>query len=359
MITPPRQTTSLCRTMVGFAAMVVAMVAPTTLPASAQEARHDDAGEVNVYSARHYEADRKLYDLFTEQTGITVNLIEASSDALIARIQSEGEFSPADVLLTVDAGRLWRAEEAGVLQAIASPTLEARIPEHLRHPEGLWFGVSKRARVIIYTAADGRPDGLDSYADLAEPRFAGQVCMRSSSSVYNQSLLAALISHLGGEAAETWAQAVVDNFARPPKGNDTTQIEEVGAGVCGLSLVNTYYVIRLRNSEDPAARAKGEAVGVVFPDQDGLGAHVNISGAGVLTHAPNRDNAITFIEFLTSPSAQSLLLDRYNEYPVVVDADPAAWVARLGEFKEDTLNASALGFNQAEAVRMFDRIGWN
>lgn len=333
--------------------------APSTAVAATPVLGAVAGGEVNIYSARHYEADRLLYDLFTERTGISVNLIEASSDALIARVQAEGEFSPGDVLLTVDAGRLWRAEEAGILQPVESAVLSARIPAHLRHPEGLWFGVTKRARVMIYNAAAGAPEGLDSYSDLADPAFSGQVCMRSSSNVYNQSLLASQIGHVGSEAAEAWAQGVVANFARPPKGNDTAQIEEVGAGVCGVSMVNTYYVVRLRTSEDAAQRAKGEAVGVIFPDQDGAGTHVNVSGAAVLAHAPNRDNGVAFIEFLTSPEAQGLLLDRYNEYPVAVDASPAPWVAALGAFEEDTINASVLGTNQAEAVRIFDRAGWD
>ncbi len=315
-------------------------------------------GEVNVYSARHYESDRKLYDLFTEQTGIEVNLIEADSEALIARLNNEGEFSPGDVMLTVDAGRLWRAQSEGLFQPVESEVLNARIPEHLRHPEGLWFGVTKRARIIIYNKESGKPDWLNDYADLADPRLEGQVCMRPSSNIYNISLVAALIDHIGAEGAETWTRGVVNNFARPPQGNDTTQIEAVSLGQCGYSLVNTYYLARMRNSDDPSVKATGESIGVLFPNQDGRGTHVNISGAAVLKYAPNRDNAVKFIEFLTSGDAQGLLLDRFNEYPVAMDSTPAPWVAALGEFKEDTVNASVLGENQAEAVRIFDRAGW-
>lgn len=317
------------------------------------------AGVVNVYSARHYDGDQVLYDAFTQSTGIEVKLIEAASDALIARIKTEGEASPADVLITVDAGRLWRAEQQALFQPISSDVLDQRVPAHLRHPDGLWFGLTKRARVLIVPANEPTPDGLDSYADLADPAFAGAVCMRSSSNIYNQSLLAAQIHHLGADAAQAWADGVVSNFARPPKGNDTLQIEEVGAGVCGVSMVNSYYVARLRNSDDPEQQAKGEAVRIVFPDQAGVGTHVNVSGVGVMTHAPNRDNALAFIEFMTSDAAQNLLSHQFNEYPVVPAAEPADWVAALGDFVEDQLNASVLGTNQAQAVAVFDRAGWD
>jgi len=316
------------------------------------------SGEVNLYSSRHYDTDLALYDEFTERTGIEVNLIEAGADALIERILNEGEFSPADVLITVDAGRLWRAEQAGILAPVASDTLDARIPEELRHPDGLWFGLSSRARVIIYNKSKGRPDPLASYADLANPSHKGQVCIRSSSNIYNLSLMAALISRDGEAPAEAWAKGVVENFARRPQSNDTGQIEAVAAGECGIALVNSYYLARLAASDDPERRAIAEAVGVVFPDQDGVGTHVNISGAGLVKSSPNRDNAIRFLEYLTEDQAQSYFANGNNEYPVVEGVAPASTVSALGSFKADPLNASELGRYQGDAVRVYDRAGW-
>lgn len=315
-------------------------------------------GEVNVYSSRHYDTDLAMYDEFTKGTGIKVNLIEAGADALIERIKSEGEYSPADILLTVDAGRLWRAEEAGILDSVISETLHARVPENVRHPDGLWFGLSKRARVIIYNKAAGKPEKLANYADLADPSNKGKVCIRSSSNIYNISLMASIISHEGTEAAEKWAKGVVDNFARTPQSNDSGQIEAVASGECGIAVVNTYYLARYHASSDPAKKAVADAIGIVFPDQEGRGTHVNISGAGVVKGAPNRENAIKFIEYLSEDRAQSYFANGNNEYPVVVGVAPTAVVVSLGSFNEDKINASLLGKNQAEAVRVFDRAGW-
>lgn len=334
----------------------LASLATATSLAHAQPA--PDAGVVNIYSSRHYDTDLALYDDFTAQTGIRVNRIEASADALIARISAEGEFSPADILVTVDAGRLWRAEEAGLFQPVQSDTLTNRIPAHLRHPDGLWFGLSTRARVIIYNKEAGAPAALDSYADLADPAYQGQVCMRSSSNIYNISLLAAQIEHEGSQAAQSWVEGVVANFARPPQSNDTGNIRAVASGECAISMVNTYYLARLGASEKESDRAIFDQVGVIFPDQDGRGTHVNISGAGVLTHAPNRDNAIRFIEYLTDTSAQAYFANGNQEYPAVIGVKTTSAVEALGDFKSDQINASALGRNQTEAVQLFDRGGW-
>jgi iron(III) transport system substrate-binding protein len=318
----------------------------------------DGAGELNLYSSRHYDTDIALYENFERETGIKINRIEAGADALIERIISEGEFSPADLLVTVDAGRLWRAEEAGILAAIDSPLLEERIPANLRQDDGLWFGLSKRARVIIYNKNNGLPEGLTRYQDLADPAFQGQVCMRSSSNIYNISLLASLIAHDGTEAAEAWARGVVANFQRPAQGNDTAQIEAVASGECTLSTVNTYYLARFVGSDDPQRQAIADQIGVIFPNQDDTGTHVNISGAGLLKNAPNRDNAIAYLEYLTTPEAQSYFANGNNEYPVVAGVAPASNVASLGTYREDSLDARMLGVNQAEAVRIFDRVGW-
>lgn len=334
------------------AIIVIAMSATFALAARAE------TKEVNIYSARHYDTDLSLYDRFTEETGIAVNLIEGDSDELIARIEREGKYSPADLLITVDAGRLWRAEEKELFAPVSSEILETRIPEHLRHPDGLWFGLSKRARIIIYTKADGRPEKLETYDDLADPSHKGDICMRSSSNIYNISLLASLIEHEGKEAAENWAKGVVANFAKPAQGNDTANIKAVGAGECRISVVNTYYVGRMLGSDDADTRAAAEKVGLVFPNQNDRGTHVNISGAGVLKDAPNRENAIKFIEFLTGDWAQIAFTELNHEYTAVPGVSDTSPVPGTDKFKEDEINASALGVNQAEAVRIFDRAGW-
>ena len=314
------------------------------------------ANEVNVYSARHYDTDLALYERFEETTGIAVNLIEGGSDGLMERIVSEGEFSPADLLITVDAGRLWRAQEQGLFQPIDSALLNERVPAHLRDPGGHWFGLSKRARVIVHNKAAGLPEGVSRYEDLAGEQLRGQVCMRSSGNIYNLSLLGSLIEHHGEASAQTWAEGVVANFARPPQGNDTAQLRAVAAGECGVSIANSYYVGRLLGSEVAADRAVVEQLEVLFPNQADRGAHVNISGAGVTRHAPNRAAAVQFLEYLTSDFAQRLFAEGNNEYPVVGTATGP--VAQLGTFKEDAVNATVFGANQALAVKVFDRAGW-
>lgn len=313
-------------------------------------------GEVNVYSARHYDTDLALYDTFTERTGIRVNLIEGGSDALIERIGQEGDLSPADMLITVDGGRLWRAAEAGILQPVSSDVLESRIPANLQDPNNLWFGLSKRARVIVVGKSESLPTPA-TYEDLAKPVYKGRVCMRSSSNIYNLSLMASLIETLGQDAAEGWARGVVNNFARPPQGNDTAQLRAVAAGECGVSIANTYYIGRLLGSEDPEDQAVIENIEIIFPNQDGRGTHVNLSGAGVTRYAPNRDNAIAFLEYLTSEYAQRLFAEGNNEYPIV--GATTGPIAELGDFNEDDVNASVYGKRQAEAVRVYDRAGWN
>lgn len=312
------------------------------------------AGQVNVYSARHYDTDLQVYKNFEERTGIKINLIEAASDTLIERIVNEGKYSPADILITVDAGRLFRAEEREIFAPTESQLLTEKVPAHLRHPQGLWFGLSKRARVIIYPKDAGKPEGLNSYADLAKPEYKGQVCVRSSSNIYNISLLASLVEHMGEEQAQAWTEGVVANFKRKPQGNDTANIRAVASGECGLSIVNSYYIARLIAAGDEAA----QSVGILFPDQDGSGTHVNISGGGILKHAPNRENAVKLLEYLSEAEAQSLYVKGNHEYPIVTDAEVDGILLELGEFKEDTINASLLGENQATAVKIFDRAGW-
>lgn len=316
------------------------------------------AGEVNIYSGRHYDSDLEIYDAFTRETGIRVNLIEAGGDALIERLAREGEASPADLFITADAGILWRAEERDLFRTVSNDVLEQRVPAAFRHPEGKWFGLSKRARIVIYNKEQGLPDGLVSYADLAAPSYRGMICVRSSSNVYNQSLLASRIAHNGVEAAEKWARAVVANFARKPQGNDTSQIEAVAAGLCRLGIVNSYYVARYVGSEDNEKAMIGDKIGVLFPDQDGHGAHVNISGAGVTAYAPNAENAERLLEYLLSDETQTAFAQGNNEYPVTATVPALGPVALLGDFVGDDLPVAALGENQTAAVEIFDRVGW-
>ena len=316
------------------------------------------AGVVNLFSSRHYDTDLALYENFTAETGIEVNRIEAGADELIERIRSEGEFSEADLLITVDAGRLWRAEQAGILSPVDSEVLASRIPAHLRHPDGLWFGISSRARVIVYNRERVDPATIPSYESLADPAIAGKLCIRSSSNIYNISLMASLVSRAGNEAAEAWARGVVANFAREPQSNDTGQVRAVASGECEIGVANTYYIARLAASDDPADQAVIEAIGVVFPNQESTGAHVNISGGGVVATAPNRENAIRFLEYLTTDAAQQLFANGNHEYPAVEGVAGSEALQSLGSFVADDLNASELGIHQAEAVRVFDRAGW-
>ncbi len=316
------------------------------------------AGQVNVYSARHYDVDQLLYDAFTEETGIEVRILEGSSDQLVERIRREGVASPADVLLTVDAGRLWRAEQAGILQSVESEWLDQRIPAHLRHPDGLWFGFSQRLRLIYYSPDRFDSDLVSSYEDLGRPELQGRVCIRSSNNIYNQSLLAAMIETHGAEEAERWASALVDNLARRPEGGDTDQIRGVAAGECDVAVANHYYYLRLLNSDDPSDRAVADRVGIIFPNQDDRGVHINVGGAGVTSNAPNRANAIRFLEYLASDAAQELFAQANYEYPVVEGVNRHDNLEQWGELLFDGLGVEALGRNNPEAVRVADRAGW-
>lgn len=314
---------------------------------------------LNLYSSRHYQTDEALYAGFTRQTGIKVNRIEAGEDPLIERIRNEGARSPADVLVTVDAGRLWRAEQLGFFQPVKSALLDARIPASLREPGGLWFGFSMRARLIAYNKAKVNAAELATYESLADPKWKGRICMRSSSNMYNLSLLGAMIEHLGEPKAQAWAQAVRDNFARDPKGGDTDQLKGVAAGECDVTVSNQYYYARLLRSARPDEREVAEKIGVVFPNQSSWGTHVNISGAGVMKHAPNREAAVKFLEYLASDEAQRYFADGNNEWPVVasVKVDNPV-LARFGAFRQDALNVAILGRNQPSSQKIYDRVAW-
>lgn len=316
--------------------------------------------EVNVYSARHYDTDQALYSEFTEKTGIKVNLIEGGSDELIERVRSEGINSPADILITVDAGRLWRAEEADILQPIDSDTIEKRVPAAFRHPDGLWIGLSKRVRGIVVNPETVENYKELSYEDLADPHFEGRVCIRSSNNIYNQSLVASMIETNGAKATEKWAKGLVTNFARNPQGGDRDQIRAVAAGVCDAAISNHYYLAVMITGNDAADQKAASKVRFVFPNQEEneRGAHINISGAGILKNAPNKEHAVRFLEYLTTPEAQKYFISGNNEYPVNENAEIADVLKEFGEFKSDMVNVSALGRNNPEAIQIMDRAGW-
>ena len=318
-----------------------------------------DPKVLNLYSSRHYQTDEALYTNFTKLTGIRINRIEAGEDPLIERIRSEGERSPADVLLTVDAGRIWRAQQLGFFQPVKSAVLDARIPASFREASGLWYGFSLRARLIAYNKAKVKPEELSTYESLADPKWKGRLCMRSSTNVYNLSLMGAMIDHLGAAKAEAWAKAVKANLAREPKGGDTDQLKSVAAGECDVTLSNQYYYARLVRSQKPDEREIAQRVGVVFPNQGTWGAHVNISGAGVMKNAPNREAAIKFLEYLASDEAQRYFADGNNEWPVVASVKLDNPVLKLfGDFKRDALNVAVLGRNQPESQKIYDRVAW-
>lgn len=317
------------------------------------------AAEVNVYSARHYKVDQELYDNFTKATGIKVNLIEGKDDELIERIKTEGSNSPADVLVTVDAGRLWRAQEAGVLQPLRSEVLEKAIPAHLREKDGHWFGISKRARVIVYSKTAVTKDELPtSYEDLADPKYKGRLLIRSSTNVYNQSLTGSILAAHGPEKTEAWAKGIVANLARKPQGGDTDQLRGVAAGEGDLAVANSYYLARLAASDKAEDKAVFDKLAIIYPNQNDRGTHVNVSGAGLIKNAPNKDAAVKFLEYLVTPDAQRMFTELNYEYPIVAGATTDKTLAAWGPFKEDALNASVYGANNPEALKIMDRAGW-
>ena len=315
-------------------------------------------GELNLYTSRHYDADLALYDAFTAKTGVKVNRIEGNPDQLVARMQAEGAASPADVFLAADAGALWRAQNAGLFQAVSSPTLNEAIPANLRQPDGQWYGFSRRARVVAYDPAKVQPSEIDTYEDIASPRFRGKLCVRSSDNVYNLSLMGALIEAWGEEKAKAWAEGVTANLARPPEGGDRDQIRAVAAGVCEIALTNSYYYIRMANGEDAADKAVTETVKLAFPSLDGQGAHVNVSGGGVAANAPNRDNAVLFLEFLASPEAQAMVATMNYEFPAVASVTTPAPVDAYADFQAHPMSVAAFGPHQAQAQSIMSAAGW-
>ncbi len=314
--------------------------------------------DVNVYSSRQESLIKPILDRFSEQTGIKVNLITGGDDALITRLQTEGSKSPADLLITADAGRLHRAKEAGVLQVLNSDKVEALVPANLRDQENYWIGLTLRARPIFYLKGQVDPAELSTYEALTDDKFAGQICIRSSSNIYNQSLIASMIEVEGEATAESFARGLVANFARPPAGGDTDQLKAAAAGVCHIAIANTYYFGRLMTSDDASDREVADKLGVFWPNQDGRGTHVNVSGIGLTAASKNTQEATQLIEFMLTAEAQNWYSEVNNEYPVVEGIAPSIALQSLGEFKADSLNLTALGKNNRAAVELMDRAGW-
>ncbi len=313
---------------------------------------------VNLYSHRHYDADKELYKKFEETTGIKVNIVQASADELITRMEAEGQDSPADLLLTVDAGRLHRAHEKGLLQPINSEVLNQNIPSKYREPEGHWFGLTYRARIVVYDKDKVDPSQLSTYEDLTDPKWKGKIMIRSSGSIYNQSLLASIVAANGADGAKKWASGVMANMARDPQGSDRDQMKSIVAGLGEIAIVNTYYLGLLLNSSDPEEVKVGEQMKVFYPNQNGRGAHINVSGIGVAKYAPNKENAIKLIEFLSGQEAQKVFAQINYEFPVNPKNQASALLQSWGAFKADDLNLAELGKNNRNAVMIFDEVGW-
>jgi iron(III) transport system substrate-binding protein len=328
--------------------------ADETAPAGQQQA----GGVLNLYTARHYDADQQIYDGFTRATGITVRTLQSSPPLLIEKMKAEGASSPADVILMADAGALWRAQQAGLLQPVTTPLLERRIPANLRDPEGRWWGFARRARVIAYAKDRVRPEEVASYRAVADPKFKGRVCVRSSDNIYNLSMMAGFIERWGAAPALQWARSVVANMARKPQGGDIDQIRAVAAGECDVALANSYYFLRIAGSNATADKAVMEKVAIAFPEQAGTGTLVNVSGGGVAAHAPNKAAAIRFLEYLASDEAQAVFAAANNEFPAVPSVQPPPAVAAYADFKADPLPVSVYGRRQAEAQATFDQAGW-
>jgi iron(III) transport system substrate-binding protein len=312
---------------------------------------------LHIYSSRHYDVDQKLYSRFTEKTGIPIKLVESKDDALQARLEAEGAQSEADVLVTVDAGRLWRAEESGLLEPVSSEILKARIPENLRDPRGTWYGFSTRARAITYNKTKVNPAEITSYADLTHPKWKGRICVRSGSNIYNLSLLASMISLQGAEAAENWAKGLLANLARKPDGGDRDQVKAIAAGECDIAVGNTYYIGQMLN--DPEQKAAAESVRIVFPTFDGDGTHLNVSGVAMTKAAPNRENALKFMEWLASDEAQRIYAETNHEYPVKPGVARSELVQGWGEFTADSIPLTDLANLRPAALKLIEEVNFD
>ncbi|MFC4411261.1 extracellular solute-binding protein [Chungangia koreensis] len=322
------------------------------------ETKKEESKEVNLYTARHYDVDDQLYKKFEEKTGIKVNVIKGEADELLERIKREGDASQADLFLTADAGRLHRAKSDGILQPVTSDLLNEQIPAKFQDKDQMWYGLTKRARVIIYNKETVKPEELSTYEALTDDKWKGRVLIRSSENVYNQSLLASFIEINGEEKAKEWAAGLVENFARDPEGGDRDQAKAIAAGIGDVAIMNTYYFGQMLNSEDPEEVKVAENLGIFFPNQDTTGTHVNVSGAGVVKSAKNKENAIKLLEFLSSPEAQGIFAEANYEYPVNEAVEPTELLKSWGEFKEQDIPLSVLGDNNAKAILIFNEVGW-
>jgi iron(III) transport system substrate-binding protein len=320
------------------------------------------ANEVNLYTSRHYDSDDALYQKFTNDTGIKVNVISGKGKALMERLASEGVNSPADVFITVDAGNLWKVQKDGMFQSISSDTINSIVPENLRGPNNEWVGIAKRSRVIYYNPVNVSAEDMEglTYEDLSDPKWKGRVAIRSSGNMYNQSLVASLIANNGIDATEKWAHRFVGNFARKPEGNDRAQIMAVANGEADVAVANSYYIgLMLSGKKGEEQQAAARKVELHFPGQDGRGAHINVSGAGLMKNAPNANNAVKFIEFLLSEEAQSHIVNNTYEFPMLEGVAPSDLIAQFGSgFKEDQTSVASYGEFNPEAVKLMDRVGW-
>lgn len=314
--------------------------------------------KVNLYSHRHYPIDEEIYKLFTEETGITVNVVNASADELIQRLETEGENSPADLLLTVDASRMQRAKAKKLLQPFTSDLIRTNISKEFIDTEGYWFAMTYRARIIAYAKDRVNPDSIKDYEDLASPQWKGKVLVRAADNSYNQSLMASYIHFKGEDQALEWAKGIVSNMARSPKGSDRDQVKAIAAGEGDLAIVNTYYIGLLLNDENEENRKAGEAVGVIFPNQDNRGTHINVSSIALTKNAPNKENAVRLMEFLSGSVAQGKMAAENYEYPVNTSVESDKLLKSWGDFKKETINFSVLGDLNATAVKTFDKAGW-
>ncbi|WP_431028728.1 Fe(3+) ABC transporter substrate-binding protein [Lysinibacillus sp. LZ02] len=327
-------------------------------PKESEKETATESKEVNLYTSRHYDVDDELYKAFEQETGIKVNVIKGEPDELLERIKREGDATKADVFLTADVARLFRAKEDGLLQAVSSDTLTQQVPEKFQDADQMWYGLTKRARVIVYNKETVKPEELSTYEALTEDMWKGRVLIRGSENVYNQSLLASFIEIDGEEKAKEWANGLVANFARNPEGGDRDQAKAIAAGIGDVAIMNTYYYGQMLNSAEPEEVKVAERLGVFFPNQDTTGTHVNISGAGVIKASKNKDNAVKLLEYLTAPAAQAVFAEANYEYPVNPEASSSELLTSWGEFKEQDIPLSTLGDHNAKAVMIFNEVGW-
>lgn len=342
-----------------FLMLFAAMLFTSCNKSEKENTPKEEIKEVNVYTHRHYDTDKLLFKQFEEETGIKVNVITANADELITRMVNEGKDSPADVLITVDAGRLHNAKESGILQPVESEILTSNVPAHLKDADNYWYAVTKRARILAYSKERVKQGEIETYWDLTKPKYKGKILVRSSNNIYNQSLLASFIAHFpDSNFSEKWAEGIEKNMARTPAGGDRDQVKAVAAGLGDIAITNSYYLGKMIQSDDKSDRDAAATVSLLFPNQNGRGTHINVSGAGVAKYSKHKENAIKFIEFLTSEKAQGLFSESNYEYPVNPRVKPSKLLQSWGEFKEDELSLSKLGEYNTEAVKLFNRVGW-